>query len=1176
MTQFIEPNKKSDLVAPRVFDWLKCLRTGLLEGFTVTPGSSGLLITIASGRVVIGGTTIYDDLTCNDATLISSAPGTGNRHFLVYAKYTYVDTFPPAAMEIRVVMNSAVAPLKPTAPALPVNGVKLADIFLPEGDTDWTDALFVNAPKMPDRGQANGDVLIERLIASNANVICAGGGSIIYDGGGNITWTQDIKFFALTTTHQEKYFSVPLAVGQILVGASPLTGVTDNCIVFTVLDRTAVGDPAAPGNLPLYVLDINAPGSGAWDIFFDPANRDDIFWLAMVIDGELVTRAGVGNSLPSPDVSDQKFLRNDPGGDHLWSLLDGGVVKDSYVDGGLHSYEWNSGTYATVYLALDALVAAGLRKEGMIVRMSRASDHVFVDYTWLDSAWKPLIDTVTAYGYGIVTGFAVATGGGGTWIGVGKGVLVGWDGKARVMGNDATSLVPSGPGTWIVGYNTLTDAIVFSSHAGGAGLAVIPLAVVTHNGAIFTGLEECQLRANGGGCRTSVTVGSTVGLYGANFTTIRKALVWMACFPPSVETPREVIVTSDITEPPQAHINGCISFDSDPGSGEYDPYLATAGDMDGLRIVGRADGAVSPESYPTVTFGSTGIPSYFLNPAFACDNIHIKDLRFVYDGSTDDLNYHICAFLNLGRGARVYDCAFPSASSKLTLIAEWETVAADANLGGGDAVGDGNGTVFERIYVDSAVGYDCALFGMSVDGTLYGKISIIDCNFTAASSLRYGYALVAYDLASDINFVVDICNTRFSDCNTTVVDVDQYARVMISNSIFGFSDVSYRDIECNNGEDAQVSNCAYTPLASMTLGADLYTGCIFSGPLVIDETHTHFANCICYQKPFGHVSGLAIASRFDGTQRSQVLYGCELGPYADNNGASWYPGGAIKSGVTLFPNGTVGKLTTEASYSLFVPSTGARRQNIAGSATWTVPDGSDEFSFYFFLRMKLNDSTPVLRFDTSPPDVYGRPQAVGGAEATAGYTVNDYAFVGTLEVFEDMQTSSSKVEAIPKLFKGGSYVQHLGDGTRKFGGAVTHSTSGNLTGGGGPAVVGSGVSIAYVVWNATYWDGRSQFTQAMGLGWTLSFEITETGGVNPATVAIVAGNFSHLEAIPASGSVSRSFNIESPLCGVGQDNKLIVTNNGTGVVNFTWRWTLHTFVENVNRPLVRQNGVVIP
>jgi len=321
MTQFIEPNKKSDLVAPRVFDWLKCLRTGLLEGFTVTPGSSGLLITIASGRVVIGGTTIYDDLTRNDATLISSAPGTGNRHFLVYAKYTYVDTFPPAAMEIRVVMNSAVAPLKPTAPALPVNGVKLADIFLPEGDTDWTDALFVNAPKMPDRGQADGDVLIERLIASNANVICAGGGSIIYDGGGNITWTQDIKFFALTTTHQEKYFSVPLAVGQILVGASPLTGVTDNCIVFTVLDRTAVGDPAAPGNLPLYVLDINAPGSGAWDIFFDPANRDDIFWLAMVIDGELVTRAGVGNALPPPDVDGRKFLRNDPGGDHYWSLI---------------------------------------------------------------------------------------------------------------------------------------------------------------------------------------------------------------------------------------------------------------------------------------------------------------------------------------------------------------------------------------------------------------------------------------------------------------------------------------------------------------------------------------------------------------------------------------------------------------------------------------------------------------------------------------------------------------------------------------------------------------------------------------------------------------------------------------------------------------------------------------
>jgi len=325
MTQFIEPNRESDLTGPKVLDRLQSLRTGLLSGFLVSAGSSGFLINIASGRLVNAGTTIYDDATRNDSTILSSAlsaPLGANTHALVYAQYAYQDTFPPAAMTFDVSVTTG---SPPASPSLPADSVKLADIFIASGESDLSNAQIINSPKVPDLGNADGDVLIERLVNSNLNVFIDGGGDISYDSGTDIvTWTSDIVVRSMTVTHQEKYLSAPLAIGEIAAGT--IGSVGDNAIVFTVFDRSTVTEPlSSPQTLTMHVLDLDNPDPAERNLFYNPGTREQIVWLAMTVGGTLVQRAGLGTGLPAPSAAAPPylFLQHDPlgGTAHAWAPI---------------------------------------------------------------------------------------------------------------------------------------------------------------------------------------------------------------------------------------------------------------------------------------------------------------------------------------------------------------------------------------------------------------------------------------------------------------------------------------------------------------------------------------------------------------------------------------------------------------------------------------------------------------------------------------------------------------------------------------------------------------------------------------------------------------------------------------------------------------------------------------
>jgi hypothetical protein len=363
MTQFIEPNKKSDLTAPRVLDWLQSLRSGLLSGFGVS-FNSGFNVDIASGRVVIGGTTIHDDATRLNQSGLILPPGGNNEHWIVYVSYAYADTFPPSAMTIGAVRTVATAapPAVPAIPSLPVNSVKIADIFVPGGAGSLATATFINAPPLPAQGNADGDVLLERLVASNANIAVTGGGGVTLSGAGplyTLTWSADINVLAPPITHREKFGTAPLVHARIAAGN--VTSVPANAIIFTHVDRRSPNTYAAPQAATMLFIDLDAPSPPQMANFAPASDRDKVIILGRVTGGVLAMTGSLG-ALPVPTTEPPpRFLGMDPGGAHAWETVD-----DVDLVGGLQS---------VADAAARDLIPVAQVKEGMVVYLQDVDRH---------------------------------------------------------------------------------------------------------------------------------------------------------------------------------------------------------------------------------------------------------------------------------------------------------------------------------------------------------------------------------------------------------------------------------------------------------------------------------------------------------------------------------------------------------------------------------------------------------------------------------------------------------------------------------------------------------------------------------------------------------------------------------------------------------------------------------
>lgn len=499
MTQYIEPNRKSDLTQATVRAWLSPMASGVLEGFDVTPGSSGFLVNIASGRLVNRGTVIHDDLTRVNDTLVNRTAGQ-NEHHVIYATYTPAETFPPPSMVIGAVKASAAPPSRPVSPNMPADSVKLADIFISSTAVTWgAGTQIIVTPKLSARGldMTQTEVAVDRLLQANANVIVAGGGGFNYSNP-TLTWDQTIVVSSPTVTARESFFTAPIA--RVNIAAGSLGGVGPNSLLFIVFDRRV---PGSVTSQVLRVLDLDNPDPVQRDLFFNPTTRDQIVIVGTLTSGVLSLRGGAGMIVP-PAASEPppKVLHNVPGGQPVWAPVD-----DTDVVGGMR---------VVADVAARSAIPGAQKKIGMIAYTQ--SDGATSVLTALPDTWSPLLSSAGVIDDSVVVGGlkALAPGQGLSSIPVGRqkiGMLVWHADDGRYYRISSTGATPVA-GRFVVGDGL--DIISNSSTFAGHRTSVVGGAYSTY---CSSGTSDVigMIGSDGGGIMGLPAVPGAPGSSGTNF-----------------------------------------------------------------------------------------------------------------------------------------------------------------------------------------------------------------------------------------------------------------------------------------------------------------------------------------------------------------------------------------------------------------------------------------------------------------------------------------------------------------------------------------------------------------------------------------------------------------------------------------------------------------------------------
>jgi hypothetical protein len=655
MTQFIEPNKKSDLTGPNALTWLQSLRTGLLEGLTVTKGSSGWLISLASGKFVLKGTNVYDDETRTDDTVLSASftPGQ-NSHIVVYATYAYADVYPPTNVVYGVVIEQAAG--IPAIPAQPADSVKLADIFIPGTATAITDAdvKIVNAPKVPALGTDDADVLLERVVSSNYNLVVTGGGAFTYAPGPDIlSWTEDLYLYAQAVTIQERYMSAPLAVGRIPAGS--LTSMGDNAVAFVAFDRSAITDVGTPAVLVPKVLDLDDAATSDIADFFNAGTREQIVWLAMTVGGVLKRRAGFGNIF-----ADEVVYDNATSG---LAASDAQAAIDE-VEGRVDAAESNISTNTTNIGSNDDDI------EGLQNFQARGSG-VYSGCT--PSILNPTTVRITA------------------------GVL--YDSFGRKQEPVQADIVVSTSADsehivyWDISTQTFKANIEYTSTFGDLlpGWSM-PVAIVRADGAgNLTTIFDVRKSANDGDVGIAPRDGFVIPNH---FPNLQQALRYISCFKvgqSSAPVPKKLYVTRDIAnEPFNAGVSACVLFGGH-GAGATRSDLLPLGDyQDGRQFAGLhvqgigndySSGFLSGHR-PRITWTGNGALFDFGDPsAYLHGGMTFENLEFRYNGAVDNSDWRRCVVRNAA-DARFVNCVFNGQSKASSIFTfDGDTTGADCDLG---------------------------------------------------------------------------------------------------------------------------------------------------------------------------------------------------------------------------------------------------------------------------------------------------------------------------------------------------------------------------------------------------------------------------------------------------------------------------------------------------------------
>lgn len=214
-----------------------------------------------------------------------------------------------------------------------------------------------------------------------------------------------------------------------------------------------------------------------------------------------------------------------------------------------------------------------------------------------------------------------------------------------------------------------------------------------------------------------------------------------------------------------------------------------------------------------------------------------------------------------------------------------------------------------------------------------------------------------------------------------------------------------------------MSGCVFNASINL-LGASLVENCSSTAGTVTMDQNCQTVNCdfptrananknLADLNEHGarHVFGQSFYA-FTSPKKSKLLDGMVVRPgvsfgidaQGDSGGLA-----VIEDGAISMPNGSVAVIASQTSMllcnSLFPHASRSDINNV-------VPVSNGDTPWYFYVRFKTSDSAPVLKHTVGPPDIYGRPQAT----AEAGFTVDDYAYVGMLVPFDTFLSYGSYID----------------------------------------------------------------------------------------------------------------------------------------------------------------------
>lgn len=348
------------------------------------------------------------------------------------------------------------------------------------------------------------------------------------------------------------------------------------------------------------------------------------------------------------------------------------IVRDIHIEGGFRAILWDTGTYATVALALAALVPPQsgvndtVRKRGMVIRMVETISGSITEWTYDGTnfiPYAPIAGGTALGGFGIIGG---STGDGlvtitGSSLVASIAAVTFIDPSGRLVTSPATTLSVTSAATgtvYVIVWDSVNAAFAarVTSSTAGALVTDLPFALVklTNTGsAVISAVEDLRYRFDGSHDTSAVSVGivsatNGVGNTSSNFPSIRAALLYINSFEQETSTtkhrPQIINVYTSYTEPLPSGAAGCI-----------DPLLTSDTFWNGaslrlgnIKILGRQN--ANSGNVVTITWSGTGFLFRLSNSGgTTLRGWSIKDVRLAYTGSAA-ANDLISAFVGPGQG----------------------------------------------------------------------------------------------------------------------------------------------------------------------------------------------------------------------------------------------------------------------------------------------------------------------------------------------------------------------------------------------------------------------------------------------------------------------------------------------------------------------------------------------